>query len=81
MLLIIILKKFVNIFFKNNNEVDYLEKYLEGKFYKVVFFLGFCIFFYVNYLLLISINCWDFSFKIMLGENLNICVSLRIFDI
>lgn len=24
------IKIFVNIFFKNNNEVDYLEKYLEG---------------------------------------------------
>lgn len=24
------IKIFVNIFFKNNNEVDYLEKYWEG---------------------------------------------------
>lgn len=65
---------------KNNNEADYFEKYWEGR-YKVVFFPGLYTLFHPNYPLLISTNRWDFSSKIISGENSNICASLRIFDI
>lgn len=50
------IKTSVNIFCKNNNEADYLEKYLEGQFYKVAFFPGLCTLFHANYPLLISTN-------------------------
>lgn len=50
------IKTSVNIFFKNNNEADYLEKYWEGQFYKVVFFPGLYTIFHANYPLLISTN-------------------------